>query len=281
MSLKFSDRIGVTEVPDVLQVDGMSAALRNSLWNYLLKTIFSGDERFFRKTNVMICKSHFKLPVDTVPWIESQQSTWLRKYFFDSSFQWYQVYNLIEFIADNCHEMRWHFDPSSFKSEINQILEEELAGYRFIGGTLAPISSPEEISSITSALLAAQEKELYGTKKHIETALELMARKPTPEYRNSIKESISSIESLAKQLTGESGGGLEKALSKLDSVVHFHGAFKAGLLSLYGYTSDEDGIRHAILEEQDIGFDEAKFMLITCSALVNFIISKATKYKLL
>ena len=108
-----------------------------------------------------------------------------------------------------------------------------------------------------------------------------MAKKPTPDFRNSIKESISAIESIAKQLTGETGGGLEKALSKLDSVVNFHGAFKAGILSLYGYTSDENGIRHAILEDTNIDFDDAKFMLIICSALVNFIISKAAKYKLL
>jgi hypothetical protein len=105
--------------------------------------------------------------------------------------------------------------------------------------------------------------------------------KPTPDYRNSIKESISAIESLAKQITNEESGGLDKALSKLDSVVYFHKAFKAGLLSLYGYTSDEDGIRHAILEEPTVGFDEAKFMLISCSALVNFMISKANKGGLL
>lgn len=281
MSLNFSDRIGVTKAPDVLQVDGMSAALRNSLWNYLLKTIFSGDSKYHTKASKIICERHFKLPIDKLPIWDHEHQTWLRNYFFQQSFQWYQVYNLIEFIAYNCNEMRYELNANKFKSEVNQILEEELAGYRFIGGTLAPISSPEEISSITSALVAAKEKELYGTQKHIETALALMAKKPAPDYRNSIKESISAIESIAKQLTGEAGGGLEKALSKLDSVVHFHGAFKAGLLSLYGYTSDENGIRHAILEEADIGFDEAKFMLITCSALVNFIIAKAAKYKLL
>lgn len=281
MSLKFSDQIGVTKVPNVLQIDGVSAALRNSLWNYLLKTIFFGDSTYHTKPAKIICERHFKLPIDTLPRNDWDNKKWLRNYFFQESFQWYQIYNLIEFIAHNCKEMRSQLDPNIFKSEVNQILAEELAGYRFIGGTLAPISSPEEISSITSALVAAREKELYGTQKHIETALALMARKPAPDYRNSIKESISSIESLAKQLTGEAGGGLEKALSKLDSVVHFHGAFKAGLLSLYGYTSDENGIRHAILEEANIGFDEAKFMLITCSAFTNFIISKADKYKLL
>ncbi len=41
-------------------------------------------------------------------------------------------------------------------------------------------------------------------------------------------------------------------------------------LKLYGYSSDEDGIRHAILEEKEIGFDEAKFMLVACSGFVNY-----------
>ena len=281
MAFKFSDRIGVTKVPDVLQVEDISTSLRNSLWNYLLKTIFFGKSEMHIQVSKIICEKFFKLPVDTLPRLWYEQKDWLRGYFFDPSFLWYQAYNLVEFIADNCGAMRPHLDPNIFKSEVNQVLEEELAAYRFIGGTLAPISSPQEIGSITSALVATQEKELYGTKKHIETALALMARKPSPDYRNSIKESISSIESLAKQLTGEAGGGLEKALSKLDSVVHFHGAFKAGLLSLYGYTSDENGIRHAILDEPNIGFDEAKFFLIICSALVNFIISKAANYRLL
>jgi hypothetical protein len=278
VALKFSDRIGVTKVPDVIQVDVMSNDLRNSLWNYLLNTIYNQSSNYGPATETF-CERFFKLPLDTLPSFPSDMRDWLRVRFFDSNFQWYQVYNLMEFIANNCDAIG--LDPYKFKSEVNQILEEELSGYRFIKGTLAPISNTEEISSITSALAIAQEKELYGTQKHIETALSLMSKKPNPDYRNSIKESISSIESLAKQLTDEAGGGLEKALSKLDAVVHFHGAFKAGLLSLYGYTSDEDGIRHAILEEPDLGFDEAKFILIICSALANFIISKAANHGLL
>lgn len=37
------------------------------------------------------------------------------------------------------------------------------------------------------------------------------------------------------------------------------------------YTSDEGGIRHAMLEEPNIGYDEAKYMAVACSAFVNFI----------
>jgi hypothetical protein len=51
--------------------------------------------------------------------------------------------------------------------------------------------------------------------------------------------------------------------------------------NLYGYTSDESGIRHAILESKDIGFAEAKFMLVTCSAFVNFAVDKAKAAKLI
>ena len=229
----------------------------------------------------VICSKHLKQPVDILPDTKKGLVGWLRNIFFDEKFSWDQVYNLIEFITDSWPYYMSAKEFDTFRNEINEILEEEMSGYRFIGGILSPITNPDEIKSVSSAIEAADAQQLYGTKKHLETAIVLISQKPAPDHCNSIKESISAVESLAKQLTGEASGGLEKALAKLDSIVKFHGGFKAGLLSLYGYTSDEDGIRHAILEEKDIGFDEAKFMLITCSALVNFIISKANKHNLL
>jgi hypothetical protein len=36
-----------------------------------------------------------------------------------------------------------------------------------------------------------------------------------------------------------------------------------------------------MLEEPNVGFDEAKFMLVACSAFVNFIIAKADQCGLL
>jgi len=45
-------------------------------------------------------------------------------------------------------------------------------------------------------------------------------------------------------------------------------------MKLYGYTSDEDGIRHAILNDPELGFAEAKFMVVSCSAFVNYLIAK-------
>lgn len=63
-----------------------------------------------------------------------------------------------------------------------------------------------------------------------------------------------------------------------DSGVVIHKALKSAFNILYGYTSDANGIRHA----GDIGgpsstFDEAKFMLVSCSAFINYLIGVSAK----
>lgn len=112
---------------------------------------------------------------------------------------------------------------------------------------------------------------------HIGKALRLLSLKPDPDYHNSIKESISAVESACKVLTGDKSGGLAKALKKLCSSMPMHQSLQDAILKLYGYASNENGIRHAILDSSDVGFSEAKFMVVVCSAYVNFIADKVTR----
>lgn len=284
MKPRFSDRIGITKPSqEVIQINGMTGSLRNSLWNYLFKAISHSDSRHVMAE--LILSDYFKRPLD-VPDLQDffEEGTFnnFRATFLDPKLDWYEIYNIIQFIADHINTIpKLGLPVSKFKSDINKILEEEMSGYRFIGASLTPICDPEENQSINKSLKLSEENKFSGTKQHLDTAISLLSQKPDPDYRNSIKESISAIESLVKQITGEKGGGLEKALRKLDEKVHFHGGFREGLLKLYGYTSNKDGIRHAILKEPNIGFDEAKFMLVMCSALINFIISKVNEYGLI
>lgn len=50
-----------------------------------------------------------------------------------------------------------------------------------------------------------------------------------------------------------------------------------GFKSIYWYTSDSDGIRHAHKDTPNFSFEDAQFMLITCSAFCNYLIEKANK----
>jgi hypothetical protein len=113
---------------------------------------------------------------------------------------------------------------------------------------------------------------------HIENAAAMLAQRPEPDYRNSIKESVSAVESLLQEATGLKGERLPKLLEGFETKynVDLHGAFKSAIASLYGWTSDDGGIRHGIFGAETVNRAEAQFMLIACSALVNFIVSKAS-----
>jgi hypothetical protein len=71
--------------------------------------------------------------------------------------------------------------------------------------------------------------------------------------------------------------------SKLEKKVNIHGGLKAGFKSIYGYTSDQNGIRHPLLDEPEANVNEtdALFMLGACAAFVSYLINKARSAKLL
>ncbi len=56
-----------------------------------------------------------------------------------------------------------------------------------------------------------------------------------------------------------------------------HPQLKAAFQSLYTYTNDADGIRHALKDAPDVALEDATFMLVTCSAFINYMIEKARK----
>ena len=74
-----------------------------------------------------------------------------------------------------------------------------------------------------------------------------------------------------------SAGVLSDALAKLEQKISIHSAMKKGFNSLYGYTSDEKGIRHALLDDSTAKVDEADalFMFGACAAFVSYLINKA------
>ena len=87
---------------------------------------------------------------------------------------------------------------------------------------------------------------------------------------NSIKESISTVESMCQIITGNNNASLGKALEKLKGKIH--PALNTAFEKLYGYASNSNGIRHANgLGEGDSTFEEAKYMLVSCSAFVNYL----------
>jgi hypothetical protein len=98
----------------------------------------------------------------------------------------------------------------------------------------------------------------------------------SPDYRNSVKEAVSAIEALCQTVTGEPKGTLGKLLGKIRGL---HPAFKEALSKMYGFTSDAEGIRHALLDEPTLTFMDANFFLVQAAAFVNYITGKQADAK--
>jgi uncharacterized protein with PIN domain len=279
----FSERKGLKKVQTEIQIDYINDALRNKLWN-MLKTYYWDKMETFRwiyqhrAMEVLFKKMwhyYFKKPFDTMPEYWEHLYREIREYFLKCA--WYEVYDFLEFIVANFPDKSVN---EKFKEACNIVLEEELSGYRFVGNQITEMTAKEEISEIEEAL----ESPIQPAKVHIENALRLMSDRKAPDYRNSIKESISAVEATCRIITKDEKATLGKALDSIErqGKIEIHPALKKAFDSLYGYTSSAEGIRHALLDEKvSVGFEDAKFMLVSCSAFVNFLVSKALKAKIL
>jgi hypothetical protein len=273
--MKFSQRIGKTSSSKLVQHESIDDDLRNSLWSAI--TLFYFDIVKFQNGRYdqakycnladflqMMWLHYFKKPVDTIPYDFSVTVSSLREHFFDAV--WYQQLDFIEACANN--------GPKQVKDDFinicNVYLSRENSAYRFVSGELSEITSEVEIEAVEEAIEASGK--YSGVKVHLKTALNMMNDRSNPDYRNSIKESISAVESLAKMLSGDNKATLGQALKVLEKNGNLHQALKSAFSSLYGYTSDEGGIRHALLEESTLKKSDAKFMLVSCSTFINYLI---------
>jgi hypothetical protein len=181
------------------------------------------------------------------------------------------VYDFVEFISQNGKSYK-HAD---FEREVNRVLERDVSAYRLIDKHIARITNPTEVEAIEDARQITAELSLAGATAHLDAALMMLSDRTSPDYRNSIKESISAVESVAKQIAGDTSADLGRAIMALERKTPLHGALKAGFLSLYGFTSDSSGIRHALMDSPTVDFTDAKYMLVTCSAFVSFLATRA------
>jgi hypothetical protein len=218
--------------------------------------------------------NYFKLPVDTRPSFQSSYYTEktsyeiIREYFFKA--EWHEVYGLLEFILKNIPET-W---ADGLRSFCNNLLEDENAAYRMVGYEVVEITDETEIKAIEDAL----EIKIQPISTHLNRALELLSDKKQPDYRNSIKESISAVEACCQYITDDPNATLGDALKRINTSSVIHPALEKGFSAIYGYTSDSGGIRHALIDGgKPPSYADAKFMLVACSGFVNFLLTKISE----
>lgn len=285
--MRFSERIGVKPLRLEFQRDGIDDALRAGLWTALSTTVlkFKYEYNLYGRSNwgpyfdvisTQVYVWFFKRPIDRKPNGADDFVKLVRDWFFKA--EWFEVYDFIEFVYDvqkSQEAERGGKISDSLAKLVNGFLEEEQSAYRLVDGQVTDITNEAEQDSVEAAANPPAGFQAAGT--HIRTALALYSDRKNHNYRNVIKEAISAVEATCRLISDQPKATLGDALKTIDNKHGLHPSLKEGLLKLYGYTSDQGGIRHSLLEADNVDAPDAKFMLVSCSAFCNFLIERYGK----
>jgi hypothetical protein len=177
------------------------------------------------------------------------------------------IFGFLQFV------LRHRSCPYRFPETIAHTLRYGRAAYRVLDGrTIIPIGSDAEQATLERAFADLAAKEFRGARSHLNTAGSELT---SGNYAASVRESIHAVESVARTLAPS--GSLSDALAQVEKSASMHSALKRGFTAIYGYTSDEKGIRHPLLDDAQANVDEADalFMIGGCAAFVSYMVHKA------
>lgn len=286
-TMKFSDRYGYTTPLSVLITECLPKEVENAICSVLddLRQIL--DDVSWRRV-----QKEYK--DEGLTYSKLEQSVWrnfLHKRkgslhihygkcqevmtdYIQGQHPWYEKLNLLEYLVGELkeysltHEDYYEKILNIIVVRLNNSFKELYYGYHIVDYSVVPITDSIEIESIQSAIEEGKD----NVRVHLEAALSHFAKRPNPDCRNSIKESISAVECVCREITGEST--LDRAIPKLQAKgVQLNPQFEEGLKKMYYYTNDQrTGIRHALLDDAYVPtIVEAKYMLVICAAFVNYI----------
>ena len=114
--------------------------------------------------------------------------------------------------------------------------------------TIVPRSSEESGAATQQAIETIEQSGPAGAKTHLHDAVEAINEQ---RYADAVRESIHAVESVARTIDPNAGKTLGPALTSLEKAgVLNHPSLRDGFKKIYGYTSDKQGIRHALLERR-------------------------------
>ena len=279
--LTFSQRYGYEPIPEPMTLEKISDDLRRDIWNtirtLILKTKspygdFFGDKtrRFFERVIGKYMKTpHSKVSTGYMHVIHHFESNCLSMKFNKFLDMLESIINDIEIEDDFADKIRDLFETHGAA----YWLDMSRFPYRFI-----PSTSKEQGEATKQAIETVEQSGIAaGATTHLRKAVEHLN---AGRYADSISDSIRAVESAARVIDPKANKTLSPALNSLETAgLLNHPALKDAFNKLYGYTSDEQGIRHALLERDtaNVDLDEAMFMFGACASFAAYLVNRHQK----
>lgn len=270
----FAQREGLVPIPPQLQPGELSQEARAGLWAVIHQSLEGSKTHNYRPVLIAPWANIIRdWCVDTQHQMADQISTYAEGHMnrLAAMFRGGRYDEILGFCE---YVLRHNACPLLVREGIAASLGQTRTAYTIIDGdTVCPVSSGEEAVAIAKAFGDLATTPFEGAKSHLKAAAEFLT---AGKYADSVRESVHSVESTARLLTSKATSGLGPALAELEKSQAIHGAMKAGFGSLYGYSSDEKGIRHPLIDKEAAAVDQydAMFLLGSCAAFVSYLIGK-------
>jgi hypothetical protein len=275
--LTFEQAEGLEPRPSQLRPKEISAELHAVLWAYIHESLQQNieDGEIQEPWRGILYTYHVRrqhLPADVFDARGSAVISRLKPIFLAGNYA--QIFGFLQFVL-RCGREPW----LNYSDDLRDILTNCRAAYTIIGDdTIVPIGSDAERETLERAFADLSRTEFHGARAHLK---EGGAALTEGDYSTSVRECIHAVESVARTLAPS--GKLSEALAKLEKSAAIHRGLKQGFNSIYGYTCEEQGVRHPLIDGPKANVDEtdALFMIGACAAFVSYLIGKSRSAGLL
>ena len=278
--LTFSQAAEIDPLPRPAKLGELPSAARNAIWSLVFQELDesesyndSGDPAVGPPWDAILYDFHVSIlnePGDEFYDDLSTQLPRIKKLFLKGDYN--RVFDLLQFT------MRHELVPDGFGEFVATTLQNCLCAYSlatFDGiWTIVPSAIPEQRISLENALRVLTDGPFGGARKHLSKSADCTN---AGDYSGSVRESIHAVESVARRLDSNAAKTLSSTLASLSNRgLVLHGAFKSGIEALYGYASDEDGIRHSLSDATtNVDVADAVFMFGACASFAAYLVEKA------
>ncbi len=274
--IPFSQRTGLKPIPPQLKLGEVSAKLRRLLYYYIgleinresyamyAPAVFSDK---WRRVATDLHVLFFRDSAETFDY-EARKTQQRLKNFIDRA-NLGELFDLVEFLV------RHPRCSGELKRELADAFVVARAAYRvFDNQYIAAIGTEEQAEAFERAIADAEANNATAARKQLIAAGVALR---DADWTGCVRESIHAVEAMAVRLAPGTDT-LGAALRVLEQRGHLHGSLKAAFGSLYGYSSDEEGVRHALVFGDEAQVDEADalFMLGACATFVSYLVARGT-----
>ncbi|HEK1364478.1 hypothetical protein KZ854_13520 [Pseudomonas aeruginosa] len=193
---------------------------------------------------------------------------------------WWQFYDCVEIIGTQLHqtEKKYESDPfpdvwdefrfPAYRSKVNALFEQQMVGWRLNDQSQLEMALPKDLADRIEATSKSLTDEFQSARAHYRKAKRYILG-TTKDPENSIKESISALESVCRVIHPDTPT-LGKALSKMKS----EGLYPPMMISVfekfYAYCNDEPSVRHGSDKPSRVQLLDAELALHLGAAFIRY-----------